>query len=275
MKENRVTDNAAGSYDFGNFDQNQNELARLKRQAAIVSELEAKVLRDAGLKSGMRVLDLACGPGIVSVLLAEAVAPAEVIGVDLSESLLDEARAYAASRSASNVRFQQGNVYSLDDSLGQFDFIYTRFLFQHLADPETALRVIRSRLAPGGKLCVADIDDTWLTLHPEPDGFRSFTEQAARGQAANGGDRQVGRKLGGMLQAAGLQEVAVQVTTVSSRQLGMRNFLDITTGFKKEQVPASHAKQAEQELRAIYQLAEDEQAWGFVAVFVATGTRGA
>ena len=138
-----MTDNAAGSYDFGNFDQNQNELARLKRQAAIVSELEVQVLRNAGLKPGMRVLDLACGPGIVSVLLAEAVAPAEVIGVDLSESLLDEARAYAASRSASNVRFQQGNVYSLDDSLGQFDFIYTRFLFQHLADPENALRVIR------------------------------------------------------------------------------------------------------------------------------------
>lgn len=266
-----MNDRAAGSYAFGGFSENQDELARLKRQAAIVGELERRVLRDAGLQPGMRVLDLACGPGIVTTLLAEAVQPAEVIGVDLSEDLLREARTHAAAAAASNVRFQQGNVYELDASLGQFDFIYTRFLFQHLADPQKALAAIRSRLAPRGRLCILDIDDEWLTLYPEPAGFRSFTTQAARGQAANGGDRNVGRKLGGLLQDAGLQEVDVQVTTVTSKQLGMRNFLDITTGFKKEQVPADHREQAQAELAEIYGLVDQPHAWGYVGVFMATG----
>ena len=268
-----MSDNSAGSYAFGAFDENQDELARLKQQAAIVSEMEGRVLRDVGLKPGMRVLDLACGPGVVTALLAETVTPADVIGVDLSEDLLNEARAYLKGRGTDNATFQQGDVYSLDESLGLFDFIYTRFLFQHLADPKQALSKILPRLSPGGRLCVVDIDDAWLTLHPEPAGFQRFTKRAAEGQARNGGDRNVGRKLGGMLQEAGLEQVDVHVTTVNSHQLGMRNFLDITTGFKKEQVAEEHANEAREDLEEIYKCVDMKDAWGFVAVFVATGTK--
>ena len=181
-----MSDNSAGSYAFGTFDENQDELTRLKQQAAIVSEMEGHVLREVGLKPDMRVLDLACGPGVVTALLAEMVTPADVIGVDLSEDLLNEARAYLESHGLDNAKFQHGDVYSLDESLGLFDFIYTRFLFQHLADPKKALLKILPRLSPGGRLCVVDIDDAWLTLHPEPAGFHRFTKQAAEGQRGTG-----------------------------------------------------------------------------------------
>ena len=124
-----MSDNSAGSYAFGTFDKNQDELARLKQQAAIVSEMEGHVLREVGLKPDMRVLDLACGPGVVTALLAEMVTPADVIGVDLSKDLLNEARAYLESHGLDNAKFQHGDVYSLDESLGLFDFIYTRFYF--------------------------------------------------------------------------------------------------------------------------------------------------
>ena len=268
-----MSDNSAGSYAFGTFDKNQDELARLKQQAGIVSEMEGRVLREVGLKPGMRVLDLACGPGVVTALLAETVTPADVIGVDLSEDLLNEARAYLESHGLDNAKFQHGDVYSLDESLGLFDFIYTRFLFQHLADPKKALSKILPRLSPGGRLCVVDIDDAWLTLHPEPTGFQRFTKQAAEGQSRNGGDRNVGRKLGGMLQEAGLEQVDVHVTTVNSHQLGMRNFLDITTGFKKEQVAEEHSGEVTEDLQEIYKWVDMKDAWGFVAVFVATGTK--
>ena len=274
MKGFAMGDHAAGSYAFGTFDENQDELARLKQQAAIVSEMEGRVLREVGLKPGMRALDLACGPGIVTALLAEMVTPADVIGVDLSEDLLHEAHTYLESRGTRNATFQQGDVYSLDESLGVFDFIYTRFLFQHLADPKLALSKILPRLSPGGRLCVVDIDDAWLTLHPEPAGFRTFTKRAAEGQSRSGGDRNVGRKLGGMLQEAGLEQVDVHVTTVNSHQLGMRNFLDITTGFKKEQVAEEHSNEARKDLEEIYKCVDMKDAWGFVAVFVATGIKG-
>jgi SAM-dependent methyltransferase len=262
---------STGSYAFGNFSEDHKELKRLQRQAAIASELEGRVLRQVGLDSGMRVLDLACGPGIVTAMLAKAVVEGEVVGVDLSEELLVEARAYAENQQLTNIRFEQGDVYAFDESLGQFDFIYARFLFQHLSDPEKALTQILPRLAPGGRLCVVDIDDQWLTLHPEPDGFRSFTGHAAEGQSHYGGDRNVGRKLGYLLQKTGLKDVDVNVITVTSQQLGIRDFLDITTGFKKEQVSDQLRDQAMADLAEIYKVVEVDNAWGFVGVFVATG----
>ena len=50
MKGFSMGDHAAGSYAFGTFDENQDELARLKQQAAIVSEMEGRVLQEVGLK---------------------------------------------------------------------------------------------------------------------------------------------------------------------------------------------------------------------------------
>jgi hypothetical protein len=77
-----------------------------------------------------------------------------------------------------------------------------------------------------------------------------------------------------MLQESGLEQVDVRVTTVNSHQLGMRNFLDITTGFKKEQVAEEHSNEARKDLEEIYKCVDMKNAWGFVAVFVATGTKG-
>ena len=54
----------------------------------------------------------------------------------------------------------------------------------------------------------------------------------------------------------------------------MRNFLDITTGFKKEQVAEEHSNEARKDLEEIYKCVDMKDAWGFVAVFVATGTKG-
>ena len=76
-----------------------------------------------------------------------------------------------------------------------------------------------------------------------------------------------------MLQEAGLEQVDVHVTTVNSHQLGMRNFLDITTGFKKEQVAEEHSGEVTEDLQEIYKWVDMKDAWGFVAVFVATGTK--
>jgi ubiquinone/menaquinone biosynthesis C-methylase UbiE len=263
----------AGSYDFGGFEENQGELERLKRQAAIAAELERSILQRVGLREGMTVMDLACGPGIVTGLLARMAAPGMVTGIDLNETLLDEAQAFAAAEGVENVRFRQGDVYALDEPHGHYDFIYARFLFQHLAEPQKALEQVLPLLKPGGKLCVLDIDDDWLSIYPEPEGFRSFTRRAAEGQNAYGGDRRVGRKLGHLLQNSGFTHVDETVITVTSRQIGMRNFLDITTGFKREQVPKEQAAEARRELENIYSLAEAGDAWGFVGVFVATGIR--
>src|SRR5688572_29223516 len=59
------------------------------------------------LYQGMRLLDCGCGPGSITVDIAEAVAPGEVIGVDQSDYGFTMARTAADERGVSNVRFEQ------------------------------------------------------------------------------------------------------------------------------------------------------------------------
>lgn len=265
---------SAGSYDFGHFDENENELSRLKRQAALAQELETQVLRGAGLGTGMKVLDLACGPGIVTRLMASIVGPTgQVTGVDLSTALLAEARSEPTREDSAPLDFQQGDVYALPFEDESFDFVYARLLFQHLAKAQDALSEIRRVLRPGGMLCVMDIDDDWLFIYPEPDSFRAFTKAAGRGQSSAGGDRNVGRKLGTYLSKAEFADVTVQVISVGSAAIGMKNFLDITTGFKLEQVPAEERAAAAQQRSEIYRAAANPHTFGLVGAFVVMGRR--
>ena len=65
------------------------------------------------LHPGMTVLDCGCGPGTITIGLAEAVAPGEAVGVDLEASQIDLARAKALERGIPHLRFETGNVYDL------------------------------------------------------------------------------------------------------------------------------------------------------------------
>ncbi|MEO5343689.1 MAG: methyltransferase domain-containing protein [Gammaproteobacteria bacterium SHHR-1] len=263
----------AGSYAFGGFRQNQQELDRLKAQADAAQALEQAILQQCGLRPGMRVLDLACGPGLISCLLARMVAGGQVLGLDLSPQLLDEARAHAAQAGLANLSFQQGDAYALELADGGVDFVYARFLFQHLKRPEQALSEIMRVLRPGGILAIADVDDAWLSLYPEPARFAAFVRRAAQAQAGQGGDRHIGRKLAGLLAEAGFAQVNAWVQGLSSSQLGMQALLDLTTGFKLQQLVAEDPIQAEADRADIYRLLQRPNAWGCVGVFLACGLR--
>ena len=264
-------ESSAGSYDFSRLGEQSGELNRLKLQAQHSANLELALLKRMGLATGDAVLDLACGPGVMTRLMAQSDPTAKITGMDLNAELLDAAHAEAELAGCDSIRFVQGDVYSPPFEPGQFDFIYARLLFQHLRDPERAMRSVLSLLRPGGIFCIMDIDDNWLALHPCPDGFVEFTEAVAEAQARQGGNRRIGRELGSMLEQAGYQGVSVEVETLSSRQLGMRAFLDITLGFKRLLLQGKQLQAAEQVLEAAEALVDNPRAWAFVGVFFACG----
>src|SRR5262245_3152668 len=73
------------------------------------------------LRAGMRLLDCGCGPGSITVDLAQAVAPGEVIGIDLRGDALAQGRALARERKIANVTFQTASVYQLPYPDSSFD----------------------------------------------------------------------------------------------------------------------------------------------------------
>ena len=74
------------------------------------------------LGPGMTLLDCGCGPGTITFGLAEAVAPAETVGVDLEPSMIDRAEAFAKERDVPNVRFQVADIFDiLDKSMTEME----------------------------------------------------------------------------------------------------------------------------------------------------------
>ncbi|WP_437638731.1 GNAT family N-acetyltransferase [Sorangium sp. So ce854] len=262
-----------GSYEFGAFRDNDVELGRLKHQARVGLALERAIWAKLGIRPGMKVLDLASGPGVVSCELARAIDPGQVVGVDANPRFIEIARAVQQEEQVKNVEFRRGNAYELDVEAGSFDVVYARFLFQHLDQPGRALSEIFRVLRPGGMVCVGDIDDGWLMLHPEPARFSAFVAKAAAAQRAKGGDRAIGRKLYGLFKAAGFTDVRTSVLPVTSQDLGLKNLLEIITGFKRELIPASQIAEAEQDLADVYTTLSDPDAWGAVGVFYAVGKK--
>jgi ubiquinone/menaquinone biosynthesis C-methylase UbiE len=183
------------SYEFDAFSETDRraELTRLQRQANVVLDREISTLRGLGLVTGARVAEIGCGPGFVTGALARLVSPGWVLGIDPSADLLEVAHRVVAPQH-DNLTFRSGDAYATglpDDSL---DFVYNRLLYQHLNAPLDALREARRVLRPGGKVCVVDVDDAWLTMEPPCDAFERLTRSALEGQARRGGDRQIGRR---------------------------------------------------------------------------------
>jgi demethylmenaquinone methyltransferase/2-methoxy-6-polyprenyl-1,4-benzoquinol methylase len=111
-----------------------------------------KALREAGLKSGMRVLDVACGPGLVSQCAREIVGPTgSVFGLDPSLGMLREAQ----KGPCRNVVRGVGESLPFPDR--HFDFLSMGYALRHVADLNTAFAEYRRVLKPGGIVLLLDI----------------------------------------------------------------------------------------------------------------------
>ena len=98
---------AGGGYVFGHSDR---ELDRLNAQARLIDPITQRIFRDAGVSTGMRVLDVDSGAGDVAFLAAHLVDDTgEVIGVDRSPIAVQTATSRAASDGVDNVSFRVGD----------------------------------------------------------------------------------------------------------------------------------------------------------------------
>ncbi len=263
----------AGSYAFGTFKRTVAELDRLKLQATVALSLEKDIWAKAGLRAGMAVLDLGCGPGFTSCALAASVGDGSVTGVDISAELIAVAEQAKAMEKVDNVSFRTGNVYDLDLPPASFDFVYARFVFQHLEDPGLALRNILCVLKPGGILCVLDIDDNWTSFAPGSDAFVRFIRKAGSVQRRKGGNRLIGSQLHGLLCQGGLTAVSATIHPLTTADLGVRTFLGVAVMFRLELLRPWQKFGLLPSLRRIKAAAAAPHAWGAVGIFAVSGRK--
>lgn len=273
-----------GSYQFDRFQDNiqVQEQQRLEYQSQILLSLEQRIWISAGLTSDMQVLDLGCGTGKISRGLGRFVTSGRVLGIDRSPTMISAAQASPELQEIPNVRFQVGDSEKLDLPSASFNFVYARLLFQHLRDPQLTLAEIQRVLKPGGIVCLVDVDDDWSMIYPPVESMQKFQEAFVRIQAEQGGDANVGRKLGTYLSIAGFIHIKTAIQMVTSDALtdprrdnpAIKSFLDLFSfgaAFQHqnpELIPVALKFKTD-----AYKLLELPYAWGGFGLFVATGIK--
>jgi ubiquinone/menaquinone biosynthesis C-methylase UbiE len=120
----------------------------------------------AELAPGEWVLDLGSGAGFDVLLAARKVGPTgRVVGVDMTDAMLERARSNAATMGLENVEFRKGDIESLPVDDGQFDVVLSNCVLNLCPDKDRALREIHRVLKAGGKLAVSDM--AWAVEPPE------------------------------------------------------------------------------------------------------------
>jgi SAM-dependent methyltransferase len=138
----------------------QEEIRRLMLQAAILRPFTERLLRNAEIGPGMRVLDLGCGAGDVSILAAEMVGPSgSVVGIDRNPPVIALATERARTAGLRQVTFRNVSVDAFSDH-DPFDFVVGRYVLIHQPDPVDFLRTAARLVRPGGIFALHEVDLT-------------------------------------------------------------------------------------------------------------------
>lgn len=180
----------------------------LRSHSRRTAENSAGYLLDM-LRPGQTLLDVGCGPGTITLDLADRVAPGRVIGIDREASVILHAEELRQGRGTANATFLTGDVYCMEFADASFDVAHAHQLLQHLTDPIAALKELHRVLRPEGIVAVRDGDYgafAWAPDDPLLDRWREVYRQITK---HNGAESNAGRYLPGWVRAAGFCDVRV------------------------------------------------------------------
>lgn len=108
-------------------------------------------LLKAGLKPGMKMLDIGCGSGIMTSWIAQQIGKnGKIIAIENDEHQLHAAETYAKKIGINNIEFKLCSAYEIDSLKETFDFVYCRFVLHHLNDPMQVIMKIFNTLNKNG-----------------------------------------------------------------------------------------------------------------------------
>lgn len=187
------------------------EAQRLRDQA---SALDRLLHHDTLFDPPGLVLEVGCGTGAQTVIVARQNAQCRFVSLDISRQSLTTATQRTHDLGLSNVTFEVGDVYRLPFHDGAFDHVFVCFLLEHLSRPTEALRSLRRVLKPGGSITVIEGDHGSAYYHPRSDAAQATIRCLIDLQAAMGGNSLIGRELYPLLVAAGFHQPQVEPRVV-------------------------------------------------------------
>lgn len=180
------------------------EVERLNVQGRALAGPTRVLLEAAGLREGMRVLDLGSGAGDMSFVVADVVGRGgEVVGIERAPEAVAEATARAERLGRGNVRFVLGDIHdALDDGL--FDAVVCRLVLMYVPEPSAVLRAQAPALRPGGIIAPIEFDVGQARTIPGTPLASQALGWARAASERTGMDTELGPRLWQVLEQAGL-----------------------------------------------------------------------
>ncbi|OGW41134.1 MAG: hypothetical protein A2Y97_09600 [Nitrospirae bacterium RBG_13_39_12] len=159
------------------------------------------------VKSGMSILDCGCGPGSITIDLAELVSPGQAIGIDIENAQIERARMLQDARKVSNVEFRVGDLNHLPFNDNTFDAIFAHGVIEYFRDPVHAFSEIRRVLKSNGVFGARHGDwGGFLLATKDPYAKKAFSV-FIRLMKRNGGNPYFGRNQVSFLRKAGFSRI--------------------------------------------------------------------
>ena len=205
----------------------------LRNQTRIIWPIEREILKDHGLRAGMRVADICCGCGDVPLLISRDFKPSYILGVDHSEAAIAHARHLQSGFSIHNAEFQRGDATTLMINDNVFDFVLCRLSLQIFSQPDLILKELIRIAKPGGRVYVICEDYDFIIGHPEGDLIHDTYERAAEYGDLMGMDLRSGKKLFGMLNQAHLEDIRTDHMIIDTNNANRDAFAQVIESWKK------------------------------------------
>lgn len=247
---------------------------RLELLAQGTSHIKQRCLELMAVQLGHRVLDVGCGPGIDTLVLAEEVgSDGQVVGVDYDPRMVERANERARSAGvASWVTHVHTDATTLPFEDDYFHACRSDRVFQHLVDPGRTLDEMLRVTRPGGWIVLADPDQGTVSIDtPEVDIERKLMRLRAETLFHNGF---AGRRHRGELRRRGLQDISVQLFELVVTDYGMLRRVDMFD--RMEQTAVDTGVITAQELARWHESldrAQEEDAFFAIAVLVVAAGR--
>jgi len=166
-----------------------------------------------GIAAGARVMDAGCGSGKTTAVLFDMIQPGgSIVGVDFAEDRLHFAQNNYGGKPG--IEFRLMDLRAPLDGLGQFDFIWVRFVLEHYREgAQDIITAVSGSLAPEGTLCLLDLDYNCLSHYPiKPEMEVALQAIMHKMMHAYNFDPYIGRKLYTYLYDQAFRDIKVNMT---------------------------------------------------------------
>lgn len=199
------------------------EIKRLQKQVNLGWEKEFRILKWLGLEDGMEILDLGGGPGFFSELLLENLPNSKVTLLEPDADFMKFAKENL-SKYNDRISFIEESIYNNTLKQESYDFVVSRFVFQHLDEPIVATKEIYRVLKYGGIVTIIDSDRGVWGIS-DPDILKSERNILARLEKRTRWNREVGRKLLKILRTVGFKGLDFEAVAIHSDIVGINNMV--------------------------------------------------